>query len=281
MHDIFDEAIGASPPSRIDIDAVIVRRRRMVQLRAAGGVGGVVAAIAAVAVVVGVSGGGAATQPPGNAGHSSAATSTGASAASLPTRPPESPQQTMQRLTVTVTSRLTALLPGVQLSDWRSQAPGVRVYPRDAEPDSYLSVLRVTTDAGSGVFTLVSAPRTTASPSASPTGPLTERPKPPTTCADFWAGSQTAPAHPDDRQCTAGTGPDGQLVLSAVEKLTADAIRYGVVVLWADAYVEVTLDNYFKGWEGDGDPPTMTFMPSPQLTLEQLGSLACDPELAS
>jgi hypothetical protein len=277
MRDIFDEAIGASPPTRIDIDKVIIRRRRIARWRSAGAATATaVAAVAAATVVVSISGAGKAHQSPGGAGQPSAAVS----AAPLPSREPETAQQTTQRLTTTVKDRLTALLPGVQLADRRTKASQVRVYPRDAALGGYMSSLRVTTDAGSGTFNLVSAPRPKAGPSPSPTGPVTQRPDPPTTCAEFWAGSQTAPAHPDDRQCTAGTGPNGQLVLSAVDRLDVNAVQYEVVVLWAGAYVDLTLENYFEGWEGEGDPPAMTYLPSPQLTLERLASLAQDPDLA-
>jgi hypothetical protein len=282
MRDIFDEAIGTSPPTRIDIDTVITRRRRITRLRSAGAMTAAtaVAAVMAAAVVVSLSGGGKAQQSLGGAGHPSAAVSATPSAAPLPSRSPETAQQTTQRLTTTVKDRLTALLPGVQLADRRTKASEVRVYPRDAALGGYLSSLRVTTGAGSGTFNLVSARRPKAGPSPSPTGPATQRPDPPTTCAEFWAGSQTAPAHPDDRQCIAGTGPNGQLVLSTVDRLHDNAVRYEVVVLWAGAYVDLTLENYFEGWEAEGDPPAMTYLPSPQLTLERLASLAQDPDLA-
>src|SRR4051812_42127590 len=160
MRDIFDEAIGASPPTRIDIDTVITRRRRITRLRSAGAATATaVAAVMAAAVVVSLSGGGKAQQSLGGAGHPSAAVSATPSAAPLPSRSPETAQQTTQRLTTTVKDRLTALLPGVQLADRRTKASEVRVYPRDAALGGYLSSLRVTTGAGSGTFNLVSARR--------------------------------------------------------------------------------------------------------------------------
>jgi hypothetical protein len=284
MRDIFDEAIGASPPTTVDIDTVVNRRRQIARLRSAGTVGGAgaaVAAVVAIAVMAGLFGGGTAAQSLGSGDPSSAVVAASPSAAPLPSRSPETAQQITQRLTATLTARLTALLPGVHLADRRTKKSGVRVYPRNAEPaGGYLSTLRVTTSAGSGTFGLVSSPRPKPGPSPSPTGPVTDRPDPPTTCADFWVGSQTAPAHPDDRQCTASTGPDGQVVLSALDQLDANAVRYEVVVLWAGAYVDLTLENYFEGWENEGDPPAMTFLPSPQLTLNQLATLAQDPDLA-
>jgi hypothetical protein len=284
MRDIFDEAIGTSPPTTVNIDTVIGRQRRIARLRSAGALGGAGAAMAAIvatAVVAGLFGGDTAAQSPGSGDRSSAVVATSPSAAPLPSRSPESAQQITQRLTTTLTARLTALLPGVHLTDRRTKKPGVRVYPRAAGPaGGYLSTLRVTTSAGSGTFWLVSSPRPKPGPSPSPTGPVTDRPDPPTTCADFWADSQTAPAHPDDRQCTASTGPDGQIVLSALDQLDANAVRYEVVVLWAGAYVDLTLENYFEGWQNEGDPPTMTFLPSPQLTLNQLATLAQNPNLA-
>src|SRR5438876_4096972 len=134
MRDIFDEAIGASPPTGIDIDTVIRRRRRVAGLRMAGGAGATMAAVVAAAVGVSFASGGTAHQSPGAGGHRDGTVSPSPSGAGLPTRPPETSQQTEQRLASTLTARLTALLPGVHLADRRTKAPGVRVYPVDAPP---------------------------------------------------------------------------------------------------------------------------------------------------
>ena len=50
-------------------------------------------------------------------------------------------------------------------------------------------------------------------------------------------------------------------------------------MLWAQSYVDVTLENYFEGWEDEGDPGNQTFLPTPQLTLAQLVTLAENPAL--
>ncbi|WP_203923637.1 hypothetical protein [Rugosimonospora africana] len=192
----------------------------------------------------------------------------------------ETPAQVKQRLVNTLTSQLTALLPGVQINDRTTKQAGITIRPgQDNGPgQSYHASVRLTTSPGSGTFDALSAPRS-ESPTASPTGPVTDRPQPPTTCEQFWAGSQTAPAHPDDRQCTVSVGPEGQIVLAAIDKLDTQAVRYEVVVLWAHSYVDVTLENYFEGWVNEGDPPNQTFLPTPQLTLTQLATLAENPAL--
>ena len=48
-----------------------------------------------------------------------------------------------------------------------------------------------------------------------------------------------------------------------------------------DVYVNLTLENYFEGWDGGGDPPNMTFLRTQQLTRGQMVTLAEDPELTS
>jgi hypothetical protein len=289
MHDIFDEAIGSSPPSTLDIDAIMTRKRRYAAWKSGATIaaaGGVAAAVIVASVAVhaagrgpglGTAGGG-----PGNRPSAAGVASQAPSPAPLPSRPPETPGQVEQRLATTLTGQLTALLPGVQTNDLRTKSAGVRVYPTQDNGlgPGYQAGVRLNNPVGSGTFKAVSAQRHDA-PTPSPTGPVTTRPQPPTSCEQFWAGSQTAPAHPDDHQCTASTGPDGQIVLAAIDKLDAQATRYEVVVLWAHSYVDVTLENYFEGWEGEGDPPNQTFLPQPQLTLAQLATLAENPSLGS
>jgi hypothetical protein len=63
--------------------------------------------------------------------------------------------------------------------------------------------------------------------------------------------------------------------------MDAQATRYEVVVLWAGSFVDVTLENYFEDWAGEGDPPDQTFMAAPQLTLEQLSTIAESPALGT
>jgi hypothetical protein len=59
-------------------------------------------------------------------------------------------------------------------------------------------------------------------------------------------------------------------MLAASDKLHDKATRYEVVVLWAGSYVDLTLENYFQGWEGEGDPPNQKFLAAPQLPLDRL-----------
>jgi hypothetical protein len=277
MHDIFDEAIGASPPSRVDIDAIVGRRRRRTALRSGATLAGAGVVAAAVITAIVVNTPGPAAGPRG--GLPVGAGQAPPSPAALPSRPPETAQEVQQRLSTTLTGALTAALPGAGISDRVTKASGIRVYPDLGGMGAYQSSARLTTSAGSGTFNSVSAPRPKATPAATPTGPITDRPNPPTTCEEFWAASQTAPAHPDDRQCALSTGPDGQVALAGIDRLDSQAIRYEVVVLWADCYVDVTLENYFEGWQDEGDPPDQTFLPAPQLTLDQLTALAENPAL--
>ncbi|HEY2672156.1 MAG TPA: hypothetical protein VGJ07_17530 [Rugosimonospora sp.] len=287
MHDMFDEAIGSSPPSKLDIDAIVARKRRYAAWRSGAAIaaaGGVAAAVIVASVAVHAAGRGSGLGPAGgglgNRPSAAGVASPPPSPAALPSRPPETPGQVEQRLAATLTGQLTTLLPGVQVNDLRTKGAGVGVSPvqDNGSGPGYRAGVRLNNSAGTGTFTALSAQRHDA-PTPSPTGPLTTRPQPPTSCEQFWAGSQTAPAHPDDHQCNASVGPDGQIVLAAIDKLDGQAIRYEVVVLWAHSYVDVTLENYFEGWEGEGDPPDRTFLPQPQFTLAQLATLAEDPSL--
>ena len=284
MRDILDEAIGASPPTRIDIDAVIARRRRVSVLRSLATItaaGAVAAAVVTAAVAVNAPNPGPGLGRPGGSGNQRSATATPPpTPAALPSRGPQTTNEVQLRLSTSLTGQLTAALTAVKIDDRRTKTAGLRVYPRQDGPDpGYVATVRLTTAAGSGTFTSLSAHRTEAAPTPTPSGPITTRPDPPTTCEEFWAGSQTASANPSDRQCRTSVGPDGQVVLATMDKFDDRAIRYEVVVLWADAYVDVTLENYFEGWENEGDPPDQTYLPAPQLTMEQLGTLAENPSL--
>src|SRR5947209_6795477 len=100
MRDIFDEAIGTSPPTTVKIDTVIARQRRIARFRSAGALGGAgvaVAAIVATALVAGLFREGTAAHSPGSGDHSSAVVAASPSAAPLPSRSPESAQQITQR----------------------------------------------------------------------------------------------------------------------------------------------------------------------------------------
>jgi len=290
MREIFDDAIGSSPPSGIDIDAIVARKRRQMVLRSgtmvAVAVCAAAVALTVAAVAVHAVGAGPRTQTAGGGAGNRASATTSASPmpspAPLPSRPVETPTQVNTRLTSTLTNQLTALLPGVQINDRTTKQAGIAIRPgpNNGPSQSYHASVRLTTSAGSGTFDALSAPRS-ESPTPSPTGPVTTRPQPPTTCDEFWVGSQTTPAQPDDRQCTASVGPEGQIVLAAIDKPDAQALRYEVVVLWAHSYVDITLENYFEGWENEGDPPDQTFLPTPQLTLAQLITLAENPALSA
>jgi hypothetical protein len=284
MRDLLDEAIGTSPPTRLDLDAIVARNRRFAMLRSGATIavaGGTAAAI--IAAIVAVNPPGRETRPsPGgvNAGRSASGQAT-PSPAPLPSRPAQTPTEIKQRLATTLTNQLTAALPNVKIEDLSTKAVGIRVDSGGGYQPGYRVGVRLTTDAGSGTLRMISAPRPKAAPVPSPSGPVTTRPEPPTSCAEFWAGSQTAPAHPSDRQCRATIGPQGQIVLAAIDKLDAQAIRYEVVVLWAESSVDLVLENYFEGWTGEGDPPDQTFLAAPQLTLEQLSTIAESPALGA
>ena len=52
-------------------------------------------------------------------------------------------------------------------------------------------------------------------------------------------------------------------------------------VHWRRAQTADNVDAYFEGRENEGDPPDQTFLPTPQLTLAQLITLAENPALSA
>jgi hypothetical protein len=283
MRDLLDEAIGASPPTRLDLDAIVARNRRFAMLRSGAAMAVAAGTAAAViAAIVAVNPPARENRPaPGGLDPTTASGQATPSPAPLPSGPAQTTTQIKQRLATTLTNQLTAGLPNVKIEDLTTKAVGIRVVLEDGRQPGYRVGVRLTTAAGSGTLRLISAPRVKAAPAPSPSGPVTTRPNPPTSCGEFWAGSQTAPVHPSDRQCHATVGPQGQIVLAAIDKMDAQATRYEVVVLWAGSFVDLVLENYFEGWAGEGDPPDQTFLAEPQLTLEQLSTIAASPALGT
>src|SRR5262245_34801695 len=123
MRTVFDEAIGASPATTIDVDAVVTKGRRRVSLRrfAIAGAGTGVVAVAALALATfGRAAPG--LQPPPDF-HAGSAAPDG----SAPAHPGETPAQTKQRLAAALEHGLTAALPGVRITNGPTGQPGVEI----------------------------------------------------------------------------------------------------------------------------------------------------------
>jgi len=117
----FEEAIGASPPSTVDVDRIIERQRRLSRLRIVGGLAGTVAAVVAVAV-------GATTlagkPTPTTPGERPAATPSPVARKALVTDP-EKIEATRKRLRDELNRLMRAALGGDQLKSGPHDSDGV------------------------------------------------------------------------------------------------------------------------------------------------------------
>jgi hypothetical protein len=272
MRELFDEAIGVAPPTRIDIDATIARQRKIHLLRPLGA-----AAVAFVAVAaILVAGNGldrwsqrSGTMPIGGPG----------SATPTLDRSPESAEQVMKRQTSAINELLRANLNGVTVADLRTRAATVEViaskdYPGYLAGNAHMAIAVLQSPAGTGDFHLRIEPRTGtgAAPSPSETTPEPE------TCDQWRAAIQAQGSEAiSDPQCAQSTGPAGEKVL-AVSARHDQVIIFDVLVWRPDSLVSVSARNCWNGWESDRAPTS--FLPQPPLTLKQLTAIAVDPRLA-
>jgi hypothetical protein len=295
MRNTFDEAIGTSPVSTLDVDAVVAKGRRRASLRrfAVAGAGtavvGVTAVVTALALTTfGPSAPGAPSPPELGVG------STADPDGSAPVREGETPEQTERRLAAALTDGLTAALPGVRISDGPTGRPevvvhhdpdaSIREYDSDNvvhDPDAgegrYDSDIVLTTAADEGEVFFESWPG-----GAMP-GQLTWI----ESCADV-------PAPYED--CEQSAGPDGQtiVVLSAriregaqgeatdggpgatpVEGAAPGEVAFHYAfVTWTNAKVGLTIASDTK--RGNPDAVAGPLL----LTRQKLVDIAIDPDLA-
>lgn len=287
MRNTFDEAIGASPASTVDVDAVVAIGRRRARLRRLTTVGagvGTLAVVGTVGTLVLASWVSAAPDPGPNQVQPAAPDG------SAPVRDGETPEQTEQRLVSALTDGLTAALPGVQLSDGPTGQPGVELY-HDPGTGRYDSDAVITTAAGEGEIFFVSWAGGDLPDSTPPAGETAGQPAPPVavtwveSCADM----------PEQRgACTEFVGPDGQTVVVVTERLsegaqaetagggpdagpvegtTGQMTTYQVYVTWTNAKVVLAIASDTKR----GTPDTIAQLPL--LTTEQITTIAMSPEL--
>ena len=145
MRTLFDDAIGVAPPSTVDVDLVVERRRRADRYRRAGLAVTAVAGIAGI--VVGLGAIGAVTADRGPAGQ----------AASVPAPAGETPAETAARLTAALRAVVAEKAPGFTASadDVSAEPFLVRHVYREGDSDTvpadhYLGSAMLTDAAGSG-----------------------------------------------------------------------------------------------------------------------------------
>jgi hypothetical protein len=272
MRKLFDEAVGVAPPTRIDIDATIARQRKILLLRRLGA-----AAVAFVAVTaILVAGNGldrwsqrSGTTPIGGPG----------SASPTPDRSPESAEQVMKRQTAAINELLRANLNGVTVADLRTRAATVEViaskdYPGYLAGNAHMAIAVLRSPAGTGDFGLRVEPRPGTGTAPSPSATTSE----PETCDQWQAAIQAQGSEaPSAPQCAQSTGPGGEKVL-AFSGHQGQITTFGVLVWRPDSLVSVSARNCWNGWGSDRAPTS--FLPQPQLTLNQLTAIAIDPRLA-
>jgi hypothetical protein len=287
MRSIFDEAMGASPVSTIDVDTVVVRGRRRVTRRRVAGAGAVVATGVAAALALAMYGPAGSPSPP-DFGVGSASPPDG----SAPVRDSETPEQIKQRLASALVDGLTAALPGVRISDGPTGEPGVVVFHDPAaSPRRFDADTVITTTADDDEVFFESWPGGSMPADQATDQPPGERPAPvPVTwiesCADLPAPYQN---------CEALVGPGGQRIVVLSIRMTEGAqgepgaggpgagptdgsapgavTFHEVYVTWTNARVHLAVASDTKRGEPDAvaEPP--------MLSREQLVAIAIDPDL--
>ena len=283
MRQTWDQAIGATPPSTIDVDGVVATaRRRSVRRRwAVGGAAGgtAVAAIGVVAALMLNSTGPLPSTSKVAVGDSpSAAPSSG----TAPVRAGETRDQSEQRIVAALTDGLTTALPGVQLTDGPTAKPGITLSFVDS-PVGYNTDIVLRTATVPGEVFYQSWAGGTAPDVSVPSDWPTDQPPPPkvitwfNSCADM----PTNPTFNGDGyrlvdDCVDSVGPQGQKIVSVTERCPGcpgqPIDRHDVYVTWTNTRVEMTVATDIKR----GGP---TGAHAPLLTLDQLIAIAANPDL--
>jgi hypothetical protein len=185
----------------------------------------------------------------------------------------------MKRQTATIIELLRANLNRVTVADLRTRAATVEViaskdYPGYEAGNAHMAIAVLQSSAGTGDFHLRVEPRAGAGGLPSPSEATASEPE---SCHQWQAAMQAQGSEIIDPQCTQNTGPAGETVL-AFSARHDQIVTSGVLVWRADSLVSVSARNCWNGWESDRAPTS--FLPEPQLTLEQLTAIAVDPRLA-
>jgi hypothetical protein len=275
MRDILDEAIGAPPPSTVDVDRVVAAGRRRTRLRRLAMVSPAVPAVAAVALAV-TALGGSPTAP-----TSPTPLQPGAASGAAPVYD-ETPEQTRQRLAAALTDGLSTALPGVTLTDGPTGQAGVSITASD-DLVLYDSDTVLTTGTGEGELFFASW-RAGGQPAYQTSTPLPADGPLPATWIDSCSGAPLHDALIVDgyrmvTECEQSVGAQGQTIVvtsqTCVDCPGQPVVRRDAYVTWTNARVLVAIVNTLKR----GEPPATTPTAELLLTKEQLITIASDPEL--
>jgi hypothetical protein len=291
MRNIFDEAIGASPVSTVDVESVVTRGRRRVSRRrfAVAGAGASVVVVAGVvaALAMATFGTPGSPSPPGH-GVGSPPGPDG----SAPVREGETEEQTAQRLAAALVDGLTAAVPGVQISDGPTGQAGVVIYHDPSTGlNRYESDVVITTAAGEGEIFFESWPGGSVpdpnrgrgeQPSGQPAPPVAvawiescvDVPAPYEDCEELVgsAGQKIVVLSARTREgAQEDSGPGGPGAAPADGSTPGEVSFHYAYVTWTNAKVALTTASDTKRGSGESNPL--------MLTRQQLVTIATDPGL--
>lgn len=285
----FDDAIGAAPPSTVDVDAVIARQRRAAWTRRAVGQGGAAAA-GVVAVTFGVvaalpAGSGDTPTGAGPGVLVQATTSVPTSTSSAPTGPPspctegtptappapEQPATAAARLRSVLTAAVQRQLPGSELV----ANPVSRYGGRSYGPLEFFHVLEQGVDLGNGSCKVpadyflaranVSDAAGTGNISAM-VARLSRTGGPSTTCPEPGVA-------PEQSACDQHAGPNGEIIVASTLHLEGGPTVHRVEVTKTDGTGLILMAENVANDGKEGGPPQRA---TPPLTHEQLIAIALD-----
>jgi hypothetical protein len=295
---VFDDAIGASPPSTVDVEAIITRERRAGRYRWAANPG-VAAGGAVLAVVVGV----AVAVLPGHAGDSGvtlasprsssatappSATPPPCAAATRANQPPTAPN-TLESAT-TAATRLTGVLAALI----HAQSPELRLTERSwaqNEPHGPLSFLHIVIAPTQVVLNTSGAPVSVAPNTQAPivacSGPADYFGAYANATDSFGTGSlmvivaRRGGSNEPITDCTKlsgncirSNGRNGEIIVTVTESLPGGRMSNSVSVSKPDGTaVSASADNVPDSLKSDNHASR----PLPPLTLGQLTQIAMDP----
>jgi hypothetical protein len=264
------------------VNSVIVAGRRRTRRRRLFIVGPVAGSAAAVFAIIAITLSTVGPSPvPGAPTVVQPAVTPPAPAGVAPVHAGETPAQTSRRLAAALTESLSAVLPGVELTEWSTEEPGV-VVSHDRDRARYTTGTVLTTPAGQSQVDFVSWPGGRLPAPVTVSGWPADAPPPPV-MVEAWFEScgdiATDPLY-GQLECAQSVGPDGQTVVALTATCGADEgcpanmiSAYHAWVTWTNAKVQVSVTAGTKR----GGPPDPRV--PPLVSLDQVVAIAADPKV--
>jgi hypothetical protein len=269
---LLDDAIGVAPPSTVDVDRVIGRRKRAAMAwTVAGSAAAVVLVTAGVTVAIAQTGSGS-TAPLG--GPSTVVAPTAAPSVPAPQRKPETSAEVAARLSHALEQNLREVLPDATLHADPLNADlgkglfvsGEAVKKASDLSHHYLAQVIVTTPTGDYQVHMLAYLNDPARPTPSPS--TSEAAWEPKDCDTFWPPSTVLKESKENLHCEERKGPSGARVLIGEQTSPGNSFSE-VMVIFADG-------SRLEGEVIPIDNPSAT----PAITVEQLVLLMADADMA-